>query len=133
MQLVLPDAWTATGGRGDVIATAWGPGADPVRVQLRRWDGDPASLRPLMDRDPWSWSASGPYADIPVADGEPVVAAWRAVGSDDAPGEWIVFSWFFLVDGEGLGVLARVPLTSLEDGWRVAAQILASATRQGGS
>ena len=131
--LELPDGWTARAGRGDVVASAWGPGEDAVRVQLRTWDGDEDSLRPLLDRDPWSWSAAGPYAEIAVADGEPVVAAWREASGADPDREWIVFAWFFRVGDRGLGVLARVPVADVEAGWRTAVGILDGATRRSGA
>lgn len=127
----LPEGWTVAGGRGDVVASAYEPGDGAMRLQLRRWDGDPDSLAPLLDRDPWSWSAEGPYAHVPVADGEPLVAAWRV--DDPVIGDTVVFAWFFRVASDGLGVLMRVPVTRIEEGWETAEAILATGARRGGA
>ena len=128
VEIALPDGWTARSGPGDVVATAWEPASDAVRVQIRRWDGDPSALEALMARDPWSWSAPGPYAAIPVADGDPVVTVWREGDAPSPAEEWIVFGWFFLVHGEGVGFVAHVPVSRIEEGWRTATSILATVT-----
>ncbi len=133
VQFTLPAGWTARSGPGDAVATAWEPAESALRVQLRRWDGESSTVQRIMATDPWSWSAPGPYASIAVADGEPVVAAWREVDPRSSADEWIVFGWFLTVDGEGLGLIARIPATRLEEGWITANSILATAATEGGA
>ncbi len=133
IRFTLPGGWTARSGPGDAVATAWEPAEVGLRVQLRRWDGESSTVQRMMAMDPWSWSSPGPYASIGVADGEPVVAAWRDVDPRSPDEEWLVFGWFFTVNGEGLGFIARVPTTRLEEGWVTATSILATATTEGGA
>ncbi len=133
LHLDLPEGWTARSGPGGVISTAWEAAQAPVRLQLIPWDGDPGALDALMAPDPWSWSAPGPYAAVRVADGEPIVTTWREGDAASPADEWVVFGWFFLVDGRGVGLLARVPVSRLEAGWVTANAILATARKEGGA
>jgi hypothetical protein len=127
--LTLPDGWTArrVDDGGAVVAVAYGPPEGGVKLELRRWDGDPASVAVLMASDPWAWSATGPYAAIEAADGDPLVATFRESVGEDPSRDVLGLGWFFLVQGRGVGVVARVPATRLESGFRDAWGVVGTA------
>jgi len=129
----LPRGWTARPVSGDdvVVGRAWGPPRTGVELELRRWDGDPDSIEPLLRKDPWAWSADGPYAQIDGADGQPLVASFRESTGDDPSLDIIGFGWFFSVQGRGVGVVARVPAARMEAGFSAATEVVRTARAPG--
>lgn len=114
-----------------MTAVAFGPPRTGVVLELRTWDGDPASLDELMTGDPWGWTAHGPYAEITGADGEPLVATFRESTGPDPSRDRIGLAWFFTVEGRGVGMIARVPATRLEAGFHAAWGVVVTASAPG--
>lgn len=131
--LTLPRGWTAllVEGEGDVVARAFGPARTGVGLELFRWDGREESVADVLDVDPWSWRAEGPYAVIEGADGPPLVATFREVTGRDSSRDQIGFAWFFTVEGRGVGLIARVPAARMEAGFVAARGVVVSARAEG--
>ncbi len=114
-----------------MVARAFGPARTGVRLELSRWDGREESVADLLEVDPWSWRAEGPYANIEGADGPPLVATFREVTGRDSSRDWIGFAWFFKVGGRGVGVVARVPASRMEAGFVATRGVVVSARAEG--
>ncbi|MCO4773303.1 MAG: hypothetical protein KDA24_24930 [Deltaproteobacteria bacterium] len=135
VELTLGKGWSArtVSGEGPVVARAWGPPRSGAVLDLIRWDGTEDSVAEILSVDPWAWDAEGPYTVIEGADLPPLVATFREVLGEDSSRDRIGFAWFFTVDGEGVGVVARVPATRMEAGFTAARGAVVSARAKEGS